>query len=1004
MKVPMRALRLPVLLAATCALFACGGGGSGSDSPSTGVTLPANNGQLSVQGSLNVASGTAATSYKVFNTNQSSSPTSSGQFSTSVTAGAPSYTYAVSETGNKVYAAINDGTSSAMTIDSRSTAEALVLLNPLLIPSNSLERSRITATVKSNTEVATLSTVIESVYSSSGDPLSDARISDALKAAVKSVLLSLQASTSAGSSAVRTAQVSSAPVRALAASGTSPLRIISNDMGALTLAGSAGSTLKLGLNIVGPGGITTNVDWIVRIVELDPSKIQWTQSGVPLLGNLINITNIDTLIKVGGYDQKTIVEGAVGSGALQFLVDPIGSVAQSFGDLLMPDSGISLHDGVYAIVALSGSPYGDAAEYTSVKNSSWQAAQAAEALSVNIGAMAVDVVGVATSFAGSNIDISPILTTALGALKGSFAANPGPLASADLSASVAILVGKLIDYLMPQLYSSIGDLQSSGLKKFFYIAVNTASSAVDVWSGTISGSSRILNYVYNITPRESAYAILGNFPTDQSQIITFASILSQTLSVAAPALSATSSSDLPVTLSSSTPSVCSVSATTLTLLGVGTCTITATQPGNSIYAPATPVSRSFTVNPAAPSAQPSCSPPQVLIGGVCTTPTPICALSFNTTNDSVAANGAQRQVILTTSGTTCTWSATSDQSWVHNITPSSGTSGATLTYTVDANTTTVARSATITAGQATLTISQVGVAAACTFSLGYTTRNISASGGTLSVGLTASSQSCSRTAQSNSTFITGVSPTSGNGDANISFTVAANTSASPRSGALSIAGQSLTIDQDGATAMAIPATPTGMSPGTTTAPGPVQPGTAVTLSWTAVNGATLYLGGLYEVATGASVVTINTGGTSATATLTAGKQYRWSVEACNSTGCSAFSANYYLQGPANGGLPPGYVLQGGLTWMPISFYSSWPAASATCAGTINGSSGWRLPTQPELSAMYASGAMIGNGWILLLTWTSTSSGPGSHFEVAMDAGIVIPYDDINNGYVTCVHS
>ena len=46
---------------------------------------------------------------------------------------------------------------------------------------------------------------------------------------------------------------------------------------------------------------------------------------------------------------------------------------------------------------------------------------------------------------------------------------------------------------------------------------------MDVWSGTISASSRVLNYLYSVTPRESGYAVLGTFsgqapstPTDFS--------------------------------------------------------------------------------------------------------------------------------------------------------------------------------------------------------------------------------------------------------------------------------------------------------------------------------------------------------------------------------------------------------------------------------------------------------------------------------------------------------
>jgi hypothetical protein len=63
-------------------------------------------------------------------------------------------------------------------------------------------------------------------------------------------------------------------------------------------------------------------------------------------------------------------------------------------------------------------------------------------------------------------------------------------------------------------------------------------------------------------------------------------------------LSASADSDLPVTLTSSTPSVCTVSGSTATTVKAGTCTITASQGGNDSYAPAADVPRSFQVNPA----------------------------------------------------------------------------------------------------------------------------------------------------------------------------------------------------------------------------------------------------------------------------------------------------------------------------------------------------------------------------------------------------------------------
>ncbi|MGD0831528.1 MAG: hypothetical protein ABR907_11325, partial [Terracidiphilus sp.] len=82
-----------------------------------------------------------------------------------------------------------------------------------------------------------------------------------------------------------------------------------------------------------------------------------------------------------------------------------------------------------------------------------------------------------------------------------------------------------------------------------------------------------------------------------SQSITFVAIASQTAGTTLT-LSATASSGLPVSFVSTTNTVCTVADATASLIASGNCTIQATQPGNSIYAPAAPLTRSFTVTAA----------------------------------------------------------------------------------------------------------------------------------------------------------------------------------------------------------------------------------------------------------------------------------------------------------------------------------------------------------------------------------------------------------------------
>jgi hypothetical protein len=80
-----------------------------------------------------------------------------------------------------------------------------------------------------------------------------------------------------------------------------------------------------------------------------------------------------------------------------------------------------------------------------------------------------------------------------------------------------------------------------------------------------------------------------------SQTITFGALTNQVLGAAPFAVSATASSGLPVSLSSLSTTVCTVSGSTVTLLAIGTCTIQAAQAGNASFSPAPSVSESFQV-------------------------------------------------------------------------------------------------------------------------------------------------------------------------------------------------------------------------------------------------------------------------------------------------------------------------------------------------------------------------------------------------------------------------
>ena len=149
----------------------------------------------------------------------------------------------------------------------------------------------------------------------------------------------------------------------------------------------------------------------------------------------------------------------------------------------------------------------------------------------------------------------------------------------------------------------------------------------------------------------AATTVLNSFTIlAMPQVISFAAPGDQTLGAAPNLLVATSNSGLAVVLVSSTPAVCTVSGSSLTLLAVGTCTVGASQPGNASYLAAVPVSRSFAVA-AAPLAAQTISfatPPDQTLGSA-----PAALVATSTSNLAVTL-ASTTPGVCTVSGSTLT--------------------------------------------------------------------------------------------------------------------------------------------------------------------------------------------------------------------------------------------------------------------------------------------------------------------------------------------------------------
>lgn len=181
--------------------------------------------------------------------------------------------------------------------------------------------------------------------------------------------------------------------------------------------------------------------------------------------------------------------------------------------------------------------------------------------------------GETTVTTGTNAPASP-----------SFTASCSPQVAVDIS-TTATFVGSAMVCLDP---SQVG-------------ATCAANAALYHWSSG-SGWTKLpvpadapAGKVCGITTSFSPFAVFAPSSSQQAQRITFAAVPAQVMGASPFTVSATASSGLTVSFDSSTPSVCTVSGNTVTLLAVGMCMIGAHQAGDPVYAAAPDAVQSFSV-------------------------------------------------------------------------------------------------------------------------------------------------------------------------------------------------------------------------------------------------------------------------------------------------------------------------------------------------------------------------------------------------------------------------
>lgn len=193
---------------------------------------------------------------------------------------------------------------------------------------------------------------------------------------------------------------------------------------------------------------------------------------------------------------------------------------------------------------------------------------------------------------------------------------------------------------------------SSGLPVTFssltpsFCGINATTATLLALGSCTIRASQLGDAVYATAPNvDQSFTITAPL---LNQAITFGTLASKLLGTEPFIVNATASSGLPVSFSSLTMPICTMTGNTVTLVAVGTCTVRAAQSGNATYAAAPNLDRSFvitagtgqTITFAALSDQPFRAPPFTLSATASSSlpvtfasQTPaVCALSTSTVN------------------------------------------------------------------------------------------------------------------------------------------------------------------------------------------------------------------------------------------------------------------------------------------------------------------------------------------------------------------------------------
>lgn len=300
-----------------------------------------------------------------------------------------------------------------------------------------------------------------------------------------------------------------------------------------------------------------------------------------------------------------------------------------------------------------------------------------------------------------------------------------------------------------------------------------------------------------------------------------------------------------------------------------------------------------------------------------------CSYGVSPLSASLPVEGGSTTVTVTTTAN-CSWSSTSNATWLTITSGTSETGSGSTTIAVARNTSQDLRVGTVTVAGQTVQIGQAGPSPTCAYGVSPPSAVVPALGGNLDISIS-TDDGCAWSVTSNASWITITAGSSGTGDGTASITVDSNSGAL-RSGTLTIVDRTVQLTQEAGGSCNLP----GAFVLSTPANGSSLPAPTATLFWASSSGASEYDVYFGSSTSPALLRTVST--TSTQVSIATGTTYHWRVVAKNACGSTASPATgtwsfavsggcnlpgeFDLTSPAEGAVARAALLT--LTWAPAS--------------------------------------------------------------------------------------